>query len=193
MHANSYPLLAMAPIAGLAINCLTHLIAARPLGRKSPYPPLMLGAVCGLLAAASVSLFVIIRDAVGMRDALPLLALNGVAYLGLAFCYFNFVNLTVASLRIRLLEELLDSPTPLAKASLLKRYDTSSVIDLRIDRLIRGGHLVESNGRLRSGKLRFLLVARIFDLLRWIILGQKYCSALRMKKTSVPRESKETS
>ena len=39
--------------------------------------------------------------------------------------------------------------------------------------------LVERNGRLHTGRLQFLLVARIFDALRWLILGPRYAAALR--------------
>ena len=105
--------------------------------------------------------------------------MNGFASLAFAFGYFNFVNLTVASLRIRILEELLDSGGWLSRDAILDRYGTSSVADLRLERLVGGGHLVERNGRLHTGRLQFLLVARIFDALRWLILGPRYAAALR--------------
>jgi hypothetical protein len=53
------------------------------------------------------------------------------------------------------------------------------VADLRLERLVRGGHLVERNGRLHTGRLQFLLVARIFDGLRWLIFGPAYAASLR--------------
>jgi hypothetical protein len=102
--------------------------------------------------------------------------MNAVAALGFAFCYFNFVNLTVASLRIRILEELADSGGRMPRASLLDRYGTASVADIRLERLVRGGHLVERNGRLHTGRLQFLVVARIFDVLRRLIFGSKHTS-----------------
>jgi hypothetical protein len=100
--------------------------------------------------------------------------MNAVASLGFAFGYFNFVNLTVASLRIRILEELADSGGWLPRTALLERYGTSSVADIRLARLVGGGHLVERNGRLHTGRLQFLVVARIFDGVRALIFGPNH-------------------
>ena len=53
----------------------------------------------------------------------------------------------------------------IAGESLTGLYNTETVIAVRIDRLVSGGHLIERDGRYYSGKWRFLLVARTFDLL----------------------------
>jgi len=132
------------------------------------------------------------RDAAPFIDTLALVGLNIVASLAFAFGYFNFVNLTVASLRIRILEELVDSGGRLSRAALLNRYGTSSVADLRLSRLVGGGHLVERNGRLHTGRLQFLLVARIFDGLRWLIFGPAYAAALRRPPAAAPGDSPRT-
>ena len=174
-----YPMVVLAPVAGLAVDCLAHLVASRPAGRAGPYRPLAIGAACGLAATIAISVVAMLHDRPSKADGAAFLVMNVVAFLALAFCYFNFVNLAVASLRIRMLEELLDSAGSLPRALLLRRYDSSGVIDLRIDRLLRGGHLVETDGRLRSAKVRFLLVARIFEFLRHMILGRSYRPADR--------------
>lgn len=167
----SGPLLCMAPVCGLAAYCISHVIISRTIAPRSPYPPLVAGSVIGLLTVGGITWAGVARDAQTVGDAVALFGMNITAYLALAFCYFNFVNLTVASLRIRMLEEILDSPGPLPHATLLGRYDSSSVAALRIDRLLRGGHVIERNGRLHRGRLQFLLVARIFDILHRIIVG----------------------
>ena len=108
-----------------------------------------------------------------LADGVALTGVNAMAYLALAFGYFNFVNLNIASLRIRMIQELAESGGRLPTAHLIGLYNTETVIALRIDRLTSGGHLVERDGRYYSGKRRFLIVARIFDFLRWAILGQR--------------------
>ena len=105
-------------------------------------------------------------------DVLGFPLMNLVAYLALAFCYFNFVNLGITSLRIRMLQEVLARGGRMSKANLLACYNTGRMVELRITRLIEGGHLVERNGRLQVGKGRFLLLARIFDALRRIVFGR---------------------
>ena len=105
-----------------------------------------------------------------MPDGLALLAMDLVEYLALAFGYFNFVNLNVASLRIRMLQELAESHGEMPVEALTRLYNTEAVIALRISRLCSGGHLVQRQGRFYIGKRKFLIVGRIFDFLRMMIL-----------------------
>lgn len=173
------PLVAVAPVLGLAVYCLTHVVAARIIRGRGPYPALAVGALAGLVATIAITLVACRHDAVSPIDTLALVMLNATASLAFAFGYFNFVNLTVASLRIRILEELADAGGRLPRRDLLDRYGTTSVADLRLQRLVGGGHLVERNGRLHTGRLQFLVVARIFDGLRRFIFGPAYAAALR--------------
>lgn len=169
--ANAYPILVLAPVVGLLAYCVSHILLARWAYSQRPYPALMLGFVSGLIGVAAVSAAALAAMQSGIGDVLGYGTLNLLTYLALAFGYFNFINLNIASLRIRMLHELWQSDGGLTKEELLSRYNTDDVIATRIARLTRGGHLVEREGRLYSGRLRFLVVARIFDLLRWFILG----------------------
>ena len=186
------PLVALAPVIGLAAYCVSHVVTARIIRGRSPYPALAIGALVGLAVTIAVTIVACSRDRVPLVDTLPLVGLNTLAALAFAFGYFNFVNLTVASLRIRILEELAAAGGRLPRAALLDRYGTSSVADLRLARLVAGGHLVERNGRLHTGRLQFLLVARIFDGLRWLISGPAYAAALRRPPTAAPGDSART-
>lgn len=186
------PIVALAPVLGLAAYCVTHVLAARIIRGRSPYPALAVGALAGLVATIAITLVACRRDAVSTIDILALVGLNTIASLAFAFGYFNFVNLTVASLRIRILEELADAGGRLPRAALLDRYGTASVADLRLERLVGGGHLVEQNGRLYTGRLQFLLVARIFDGLRWLIFGPTYAAALRRPVRPTPPDDAPT-
>lgn len=185
---NHRPLVALAPVLGLAVYCLTHVVAARIIRGRNPYPALAVGALAGLVATIAITFVACRRDAASTIDTLALVGMNAIASLAFAFGYFNFVNLTVASLRIRILEELADAGGRLPRADLLDRYGTASVADLRLERLVGGGHLVERNGRLHTGRLQFLLVARIFDGLRRLIFGPAYAAALRRPPRPTPSD-----
>ncbi len=183
----AYAILALAPILGLGVYCVAHLVACRVVGQVSnlpksrqignlphgPYFPLVVGCGCGLAATAAISVAALLWVQNGLADGLALGGINLVAYLAFAFGYFNFINLNIASLRIRMLQELADAGGRLPAARLTGLYSTENVSAVRIDRLAGGGHLIERGGRYYSGKWRFLFVARTFDLLRWAILGQK--------------------
>jgi hypothetical protein len=186
------PLVALAPVIGLAAYCVSHVVTARIIRGRNPYPALGIGALVGLAVTIAVTLVACRRDAVSFVDTLALLGVNTLAALAFAFGYFNFVNLTIASLRIRILEELAEAGGRLPRAALLDRYGTASVADLRLARLVGGGHLVERNGRLHTGRLQFLLVARIFDGLRWLIFGPAYAAALRRPPAATPGDSART-
>lgn len=172
------PLVALAPVIGLAVSCVVHVAAARLLRGRGPYPPLALGCLAGIAAALAITLVACSRGAAPVADTLAFTAMNGLAALAFAFGYFNFVNLTIASLRIRILEELADAAGWLPRDTLLDRYGSESVAAIRLERLVRGGHLVERNGRLHTGRLQFLAVARIFEGLRWLIFGPARAATL---------------
>lgn len=174
--AGSSTSLALAPIIGLAAYCLTHIVAARLHRSRNPYPALAIGAAAGVVVTEAVTLAACQWRGDSAIDVLCFSAMNAVASIGFAFGYFNFVNLTIASLRIRILEEIGGSDGWLSRATLLDRYGTGSVAELRLDRLVEGGHLVERNGRLHSGRLQFLVVARIFDALRRLVFGAAHAA-----------------
>lgn len=167
----AHALAALAAVFGLAAYCLSHLAACRAVRGRGPYFPLIIGCGCGLAATATISLAALLWMNCTFADGLALAGVNLIAYLALAFGYFNFVNLNIASLRIRMIQELAESGGRSPVTRLTGLYNTETVAQLRIDRLTRGGHLVVREGRYYSGKRRFLIVARIFDFLRWAILG----------------------
>jgi hypothetical protein len=172
MH-DVYPVVMAAPVLGLAAYCIAQILIARASPGRSPYHSLKLGFIAGLLVAMAVSSWGVGSMAISLQDRIGYLALNLLTYVALAFGYFNFVNLTVASLRIRLLEEIRESGGSLPAEALKAAYNSREVVAIRLQRLIQGGHLVEKNGRLHSGRLPFLIVARIFDGLHWFIFGQR--------------------
>lgn len=172
-------LVVFAPVIGLAACCLSHLVVARLIRGRGPYAALAVGAVVGLGVTVTLTLAAVGFGADDVAAVIGLLAVNVVAALAFAFGYFNFVNLAIASVRIRMLEELAAAGGWLPRATLLDRYGTQSVADIRLERLVGGGHLVERNGRLHTGRLQFLIVARIFDGLRRLIFGSAHAARLR--------------
>jgi hypothetical protein len=167
------PLLALAPVMGLAAYVAVHLFMARIIRGRGPYPALAVGAAAGLVTTIALTGGACSSAAISKSDTIALVTMNAIASLGFAFGYFNFVNLTIASLRLRMLEEIADAGGRMPRQTLLDRYGTAHVADLRLERLVRGGHLLERNGRLYTGRLQFLMVARIFEVVRSLIFGAR--------------------
>jgi len=172
-HA-AYPWLVAAPVVGLATYTVCHLLLARFTRGRSPYPALIGAFVPGLLLMAALTAWALVAAKASTADAMGQMALNGLTYAALGWGYFHFVNMGIASLRIRMLRELIDAGGLLSRERLLAGYNTEAVIHLRITRLTAGGHFIEREGRYYGGKKKFLLAARVFDLLRRGLFGASY-------------------
>lgn len=172
--ANGYPWLVSAPVIGLAVYCLIHLTAAQIWRGPSPYPPLIGAFLPGLLATAIASGVALYAMQAPWLDVVGYGVLNLTCYGALGWGYFHFVNLCIASLRIRVLEEIAEAGGEMEATTLLTLYNTDGMIGTRISRLTSGGHLVLRDERYYSGKSHFLWAARFFDFLRGLILGPQY-------------------
>jgi hypothetical protein len=147
--ANGYPVVVLAPVAGLAAYCISQIAIAHAAPGRSPYMSLSRGFLVGFAAVAVTT----VAGVVVMRSGF----VDGVGY--------GLLNL------LTYLAEILDAGGELSAGRLRAAYNADSVSDLRLARLLRGGHLVERNGRLVIGRRRFMIVARIFDFLHWLIIG----------------------
>jgi hypothetical protein len=172
MISVAYPLLVSAPMIGLAAFCLAHIACSRLMGSRRPYSPVVAGCCTGLIILTAMSVWLLHRLGVDQGDALALLTLNVLTYMGLAYGYFAFVNLNLTSLRIRMLSELLDHGGELATAVLLNGYSADHVAQIRLERLVAGGHFMCRHDRFKRGpKSGFFVLARIIARLRAFIIG----------------------
>jgi len=168
-----YPIIVLSPVLALATNCAAHVAVARISGNSGPYRAIVRAAIVGLGVVVALTLIGCRRLALPRHDVVSLIFLNSVAYLALSFDYFSFVNLCLTSLRIRMLREIQGAGGSLAGERLGELYDDRSMTNLRIDRLVSGGHLVLREERLYSHKSFFLAIATFFDWLRWFVMGPK--------------------
>jgi hypothetical protein len=172
MHHVAYPVVAVAPVVGLGVYCVTHLIFARARWGRPPYGPLIAGFFAGFVATLALTLLAAWRAASRDADLVALTVLEVLTYSALGWCYFHFVNLGVASLRIRVLEEIVEAGGSLAADALGRLYDDGVMAENRIRRLHAGGHIVLRNDRFHGGRAAFRGIARAFAVLRWLIIGR---------------------
>jgi hypothetical protein len=166
-----YPIVVLSPVLALATNCGAHVAVARISGNSGPYRAIVRAAFVGLGVVVALTLVGCGRLSLSRDDVVAFLVLNVVTYLALSFDYFSFVNLCLTSLRIRMLREILGAGGSLAGKRLGGLYDDRGLMNLRIGRLVNGGHLVLRHGRLYSQKGFFLAIATLFDWLRWFVMG----------------------
>ena len=169
---DGYPWLVLAAPAGLTANVGAHILIARLTGGRRVSLGIILGMAVGAVAAIALSAFALSSMKKPATEGVVFLTYNLVIYLALAYGYWNFINLNITSLRIRLIQELLLSEHGLARAEILKQYNADEMIDRRLARLTRQKHLVERDGRFYYRRSVLLLIAGILDMLKWLILAR---------------------
>jgi hypothetical protein len=170
--ADSYAFIALAPVFGLALFFVVHTAVCRSVASWARYPAIIAGFAAGLVGTEAATLAGLMHRGTTAGDLVAQSLLNCTIYLAFSSGYFNFVNLNITSLRIRMLQEILAAGGRVPIANLQSCYNTDEVASLRVDRLSRNGDLLERDGRFYRGKSRFLIVANIFESWRWFIYGR---------------------
>jgi hypothetical protein len=168
---DGYPLVVAAALVGLAGNVVAHVLAAQLTAGRRVALALSAGGGAGLVVTGALTAVGLERMTPAWDDAVALAALNLATYLALAFGYFNFVNLSLASLRIRVLLELLGSRAGLTRGELLRLYNAHELMSRRIDRLTGHGYLVERNEYFQVQGRGLVVLASIITGLKWLVLG----------------------
>lgn len=167
----SYPILVLTPVIGLLVNVVTHVALSRIRKGRGQMVCMFAGTSSGLVADVAIS-SKLLFSAGFTGDVIACMAINFITYMALAWCYFHFVNLNLASLRIRLLNEISLTEDGVLEDEISKRYNAESVIATRLERLAGWGHLVERDGRYFVGKSTFVLIYDIFEVLKYALLGR---------------------
>lgn len=165
-----YPTLMVAPIIGLAVNAAFQVLTLRVFRQTFNFSIIAgmlsgIGITCGItLAALNVP----------SEDGLPLFLMNTATALALSFCYWNFLNLNMTSLRIRMLKELWRAPSgSMSPAELLAIYHPREMLDRRLKRLAAKKQIRLESGRYYAQGTWAAAMVHIIALLRWIILPSR--------------------
>ncbi len=88
----------------------------------------------------------------------------------LAYCFFNFINLGHASIRIRIFKECDDRGGFITHEELRAVYDNELIKEARLQRLLEGGDVVRENGRWKLVNPRLVPVAKmVFGLKKFVL------------------------
>jgi hypothetical protein len=99
-------------------------------------------------------------------------ALTLLLYLSWGFIFLNFVQSAQSSLRVQILRQVLDAGGRMSREDLLAGYDTATVVSLRIERMVEGRALCRENGRVVVSSRPLLLLARLFRVLKLVVVGR---------------------
>jgi len=170
--SENYPLLVLVPLFGMLGNVFAHIIISRVNRGRGQIKCLVLGYILGLICGLFLALGAYSRKNV-TTDFIAYLFLDFIAYSALSFGYFHFVNINIASLRIRILQEIIDSPQGLSKEAILRSYNAEQILDNRIERLINSNQLIEKQGSyFIGGNRNFLILFWFFETLKLTFIGR---------------------
>ena len=166
-----YPVLVLAPVLAMMLNVLTHVVVSRLNRGRNQIKYMFYGFLSGLTGIFFL-VFAVLPAAGNGPDLAGCVSADLISYASLAYGYFHFVNINMASLRIRVLQEIIDAPDGLSEKDVLSRYNSKHIIDTRVKRLIGSGQLTEKDGYYYPGKNRtFLMLFWLFEILKHIVLG----------------------
>jgi len=137
------------------------------------YKSLITGLFCGFIFILFFEFYFLIMKYYSLSDSIALSLVTIVSYLCLSFCYLCFIQLGVSALRIRLLQELYNSPNGLTMDEILGLYNSKHIIDYRVKRLINNGQIIIKRDRYYVKMSITLIMAMILEVCRFIILGKK--------------------
>lgn len=159
------------PILAFSLNVFVQIIFYRLLFSRSGaiLKSVFVGYVSGLVLLAI--LYITLDLPLSTSERVIYALSNSVFYSCLWYCFFHYVNIGQASLRIRMLIELQNHAAGMAKEDLLKKYNNRSIVATRLHRLVSSEQVVQINNRYYLGKPRFTLIMGFFKILSKIVWG----------------------
>ncbi|MBN2290532.1 MAG: hypothetical protein JXQ83_14455 [Candidatus Glassbacteria bacterium] len=157
------------PLISLAVFAAVQVLVYRLFPRAGFFRSLMTGLGCGLPAVLIISVLAGCPRAEG--NVCLQVVVNVVIYLLLGYCHTVFLLLGETALRIRIMRDLMESPSGLSLAEIYARYNARQIVELRLERLLKHRQLVEKKGMYYTGNPVFYLVARCIRLLQLLVLG----------------------
>jgi hypothetical protein len=166
-------LLVLAPTLGLAAGVLIHLTVTWSLRGLGVYVRMACGVAAGLAVSVGLSLLASTRLSLVAGEMTAYMLFNITTFLILAFGYFNLVQMNLSSLRLRIANELSDSPGGMSAEQLLVLYSGRAIVDERLARLSRGGQIILRDGRYHHRFSVVYLVALAMDAMKRMVFRRR--------------------
>ncbi len=166
------------PWIGLLVMILVQVMGCRWWPRPGLLSWVKDGFCTGLLAASLIGGEVVFQSstATGLASATDYFGvrlLQILTFVVLGYGYFHFVNLGETARRIRILREFVTAGGQLTAPELLARYNAAEIVEKRLGRLLRRRQLRLDHGRYLVGRPTVLRMARLLDLLKWLLGGRE--------------------
>jgi hypothetical protein len=163
----------IAPIAAILINLATQIVLYRTRRGREYFRSIIEGFFAGAIALAGSEAFFILSEH-ALTDRLILaLAVNGPIYFCLSYCYYSFVQLGQTSIRIRMYTEIALRPSGVMISEIEREYDEKGLTEVRLQRLLESGDVIERDGNYFIGRTRLLHIAHVIFAAKHFLLRKK--------------------
>jgi len=160
-------LIFLAPVIGQCVNTCLHIMWNHASKGGSHLGSIILCFLLGFMTQLVLTFYVLIGAAPDLVEWAGVFVINSATFAGFGYCYFTFVNLLRASLRIRIVSELYEENTHSMELDALhSRYDANNVATVRFERLLKWGQIERRDDRLYSAGNAFYILGLFLQFLK---------------------------
>jgi len=163
----------LSPILALAVMVVVQATVLRARGGEQFFASVIAGFLAGLVVAIAMQVALLWVFPRNLDRWILAVVANPAIYVMLAYCFFNFINLGHASIRIRIFKECRDRGGFITHEELRAVYDDDRIRDVRLQRLLEGGDIVQEKGRWKLVNPRLVPVATLVFALKQFVLRRK--------------------
>ena len=161
------------PVIALSLNVAIQVVSFHFIGRLSLLRSIAIGFFAGIIFTLFFSIHLFPPFYLWTSWHAGILFTNLLASIALGYGYFHFVNLGETARRIRLLREIYCEVNGITEAELVKRYNSKTMLELRLNRLLSKGQIIAHDNRYFIHSRLMLFITRTIVNLKWIIIGKK--------------------
>lgn len=157
--------LLLLPIFGVFAMAFAHSLIVRYYKSSIAPTKIFFGFIIGFIIISLGITISIIQDHTLSSIANSLISI--LLYFILAYCYYHFINIGEASIRLRIFAELHQGKN--LTAAELSHYQHNEISYRRIERLLNSGDILLQENFYKIGKQRYLIAAKIFQFAKYAL------------------------
>ena len=163
----------LSPLLGLTVNVVSQLLSSRYAKELGLLKSVLIGFFCGFTVVIAIESAYFAVTELSLLELLGQLTLNSIIYGSLGYCYFHFINLGETARRVRIVRELFEFKNGLTMHELCQRYNSSEIINARLERMMRNKQIVNRGERYYIGKPVMLYIAKAIVLMKLVLLKKR--------------------